>query len=75
MAEIGLNGLATAVHCAIQINPPSSYLYICLISPPGTVNWTFERLPQLFEIGGVADHPAENGARCDEHAELPGNFR
>src|SRR6516165_11811578 len=59
-AQEEIVGPAGLVHGPIQIDPTAPDLYICLVHPPESPNWTSISIPTLLEFWQVMPDAAQN---------------
>src|SRR5918994_331948 len=69
-AEMGFHGAAAFVDGSVQVHPPSTNLYIGLVTAPRPAHWLLIAAPVLSEVGRIPDDPAQNGARGNRDAQL-----
>src|SRR5262249_55457568 len=60
-AEEEIDGVPRLVHRSVQVDPPSSNLYICLVHPPRSTYRTSVALPAFLKFRQVMLDPTQNG--------------
>jgi len=70
-AQEEIDSPAYLVHSPIQIDPVSPNLYVCLVHPPRSADWTSVSAPALLEFRQVTLHPTQNRCVRQRDASIP----
>ena len=72
--DVGFDGFALFINSAVEVHPLTAYLEVGLVYAPGIADRPLIGLPAFLELWDVTYDPAQDCARGDADAELPGQL-